>query len=435
MLDALVAELNARRGRGEGTPEAVRLIERAATPLDLEIADVEAGNAEALRLLAADWVLVSRAHIPRVARFLPADLLAVAGHEATSPLACRSRHWMQANGRLSPPVPEGRMRHDHVAALLAAQQEFFREESWAKQIAWRLGRVHQLSTARNDGNRRKRQAEADALLPAAAPFSGWVPAAVDAIRDVGVRSVIEALRVRRLEHRVRRPSALTDAVPQEVWDERSVLLAHQHRMHPDISALPRELFYDRAALLDANTIEGRDARLGWAFLEGAPGRRVWLDVEGVEERGVNHGEIDAMARLLAAWRDSEATRPRRDGRPWEVACLSFYNRQELAVRDMLRKLTGQPRAETRFELSRTTLSCSTVDRFQGREADVVLLSLRNTRRPGHLDSPNRLNVAITRARFLLVIVGHRRYFAERCPSEELTALAERTPILRMQSRA
>jgi superfamily I DNA and/or RNA helicase len=96
---------------------------------------------------------------------------------------------------------------------------------------------------------------------------------------------------------------------------------------------------------------------------------------------------------------------------------------------MLRRLTGQQRAETRFELRNTAIACGTVDRFQGREADLVLLSLRNTRRPGHLDSPNRLNVAITRARFMLIVIGNRRYFAERCPSEELTALAEKTPVL------
>ena len=64
----------------------------------------------------------------------------------------------------------------------------------------------------------------------------------------------------------------------------------------------------------------------------------------------------------------------------------------------------------------------------------IVLSLRNTRRPGHLDSPHRLNVAITRARFMLVVVGNRRYFAERCPSEELAALAEQTPVLAVGGR-
>ena len=160
----------------------------------------------------------------------------------------------------------------------------------------------------------------------------------------------------------------------------------------------------------------------------APARRVWVDVRGHEERGVNREEIDAMRRWLEAWRDHAEAHRRTDDRDWTVACLSFYNRQELGTRDMLRELTGMRRAETRFKLPNTAIACATVDRFQGREADLVLLSLRNTSRPGHMDSPNRLNVGITRARFLLVVFGHRGYFARNCPSEELNALAEATPL-------
>jgi len=133
------------------------------------------------------------------------------------------------------------------------------------------------------------------------------------------------------------------------------------------------------------------------------------------------------------WKRWASNNPRKDSRPWEVACLSFYNKQELAIRDMLRGITGQRSHETRFELPHTRLSCATVDRFQGREADLVLLSFRNVRRPGHADSPNRLNVAITRARFMLVLFGSQSYFA-RCPSQELTELAEQTSPLRLPNR-
>ena len=69
--------------------------------------------------------------------------------------------------------------------------------------------------------------------------------------------------------------------------------------------------------------------------------------------------------------------------------------------------------------------CGTVDRFQGREADLVLLSMRNTSRVGFLDSPNRLNVAVTRARQQLVVIGNAGYFA-RCGTGELEALARQT---------
>jgi superfamily I DNA and/or RNA helicase len=36
-----------------------------------------------------------------------------------------------------------------------------------------------------------------------------------------------------------------------------------------------------------------------------------------------------------------------------------------------------------------------VDKFQGHEADIVFLSMVQTKRVGFMDNPNRLNVAIT----------------------------------------
>jgi hypothetical protein len=52
----------------------------------------------------------------------------------------------------------------------------------------------------------------------------------------------------------------------------------------------------------------------------------------------------------------------------------------------------------------------------------------NTGRDGFLDSPNRLNVAITRARYQLVVVGHFQYFSEKTRSIELKGLASACSI-------
>jgi superfamily I DNA and/or RNA helicase len=57
----------------------------------------------------------------------------------------------------------------------------------------------------------------------------------------------------------------------------------------------------------------------------------------------------------------------------------------------------------------------TVERLQGAERDVLLFSV-TTSDPDHLDNPflnnpNRFNVAITRARHKLVVVGSAAFFA------------------------
>jgi DNA replication ATP-dependent helicase Dna2 len=61
----------------------------------------------------------------------------------------------------------------------------------------------------------------------------------------------------------------------------------------------------------------------------------------------------------------------------------------------------------------TQLSVDTVDRFQGGERPVIIMSFATTTRPevesqlrDHLTNPNRLNVALTRARRKLILVGN-----------------------------
>jgi hypothetical protein len=426
VLAALTAELHARRARGDATPEVVRIVGGKPGPGDLTIVALESGDPSALQILTADWILVPPGLRARVARFLPAGVLALSSPAEASAEAYRHARWHRLRGRFDRPVREQKDQHDTADELLTAQRKFLGEQTWAKQVAWRIGRVHQLSAAKNDRQRTSREDEVKALLPAVPQYERWVGPAIDDLCDVGIRSVIEALRVERSKHSARRSSALTEAIPPAVWAQRAVPLTYQHRMHPDIAAFPREHFYSGGALQDANTLDNRDDRVGWTFLPDAPKRRVWVDVEGREYRGTNPDEIVAMHSWLVAWEDFARANPRKDGRDWEVACLAFYNRQELAIRDMLRRFTGMNRAETRFAAANTSIACGTVDRFQGREADLVLLSLRNTTRPGHMDSPNRLNVGVTRARFFLAIFGRRRYFLQ-CPADELVALAEATP--------
>lgn len=91
--------------------------------------------------------------------------------------------------------------------------------------------------------------------------------------------------------------------------------------------------------------------------------------------------------------------------------------------EMLQRLSGTDQ-KSRFVIDNVEVRCGTVDRFQGREADLCFLAMRNTGRVGFLDSPNRLNVAVTRARQQLVIVGHHEYFEKRCRVPELESLAQ-----------
>jgi len=58
---------------------------------------------------------------------------------------------------------------------------------------------------------------------------------------------------------------------------------------------------------------------------------------------------------------------------------------------------------------------------------LVFLSFVRTRGIGFLDNPNRLNVALTRAKYQLVLVGYLENFKRKKSPEILRKLAEEIP--------
>jgi superfamily I DNA and/or RNA helicase len=207
-------------------------------------------------------------------------------------------------------------------------------------------------------------------------------------------------------------------------------------MNAEISEFSRNEFYNGEALKDANTISERNRNYPFGYRQGGK-RSVWLDVPSTINSGVNSNEIMAIKKILQEFIEWARQNPppkdnpnRDDKERWEVALLSPYQAQRRGLRDMVRSLTRM-QYETRFDLmemerpSNVMLVVNSSDRFQGQEADVVFLSLRNGSRIGFLDSPSRMNVAITRSRELRIIVGNHSYFSgERCYDPMLRNLAK-----------
>jgi DNA replication ATP-dependent helicase Dna2 len=98
----------------------------------------------------------------------------------------------------------------------------------------------------------------------------------------------------------------------------------------------------------------------------------------------------------------------------ETGVISPYRKQNNRIRQELQRRLGSVAEEIRVD---------TVDRFQGGERDIVLLSLvasNPTASIGALHADwRRMNVAISRARRKLILVGNRRTFvAPSTPEEE-----------------
>ncbi len=200
-------------------------------------------------------------------------------------------------------------------------------------------------------------------------------------------------------------------------------LTQQHRMHPIIARIVSHAFYD-----DKLTTEGAAEK---RFREAvAPLRSldpvklpdtpvVWIDMPWSQRkyrvkpgeaypRFVNHLEADAVLRILQRIKPAdEKLRP-------SLAVLAPYSRQVRKLSQMVgSKLHGELKNLNRFEAaSRDGGFCTTVDSFQGNEADCVVVSLvRNngygaTRAAlGFLADPRRMNVLMSRAKWKLVVVG------------------------------
>ncbi|HXT36825.1 MAG TPA: AAA domain-containing protein [Chloroflexota bacterium] len=167
-----------------------------------------------------------------------------------------------------------------------------------------------------------------------------------------------------------------------------VRLREQYRMHPAIARWPSDAFYDGALVAHASVTD-RVPRV----VAGSGGPLVDSDASVVlmDSGAVAAREVEGAARAVIALV--------RSGIPAaEVGVVAPFRRTAAAVR---RALAVDP--------ALAACTVDTVDRFQGgeREAMVVCLGLDGMARRGHdfVDDPRRLNVAMTRARAKLIVVG------------------------------
>ena len=312
-----------------------------------------------------------------------------------------------------------------------------REEvpAWERELGWRLVRLYEQRFGEGASAERLDR-EIRELLPAgegaAADGSPNGPTwkMIEQVRRVTLPSVLECLQLGfGRDAALQNESALQSGLPKSVLESRSVLLEYQERMHPEISAFPREVIYSGHALKDS---PGVGERRAWTY-PGYKHRSVWIDVRGkfVEGANTNREEARVVVAELRKFHEWARKNHRDDREPWEVAILGFYRGQVRAVRDELRRLTRQHTSQRYFALGRlptpeVRIQLCTVDRFQGHEADLVFLTFGNAHSTTFLESPNRLNVAITRARFQRVIVGNRNGMRN-SRGPVLKALAEQVP--------
>ncbi|KAL8046967.1 hypothetical protein ABFX02_08G208100 [Erythranthe guttata] len=192
--------------------------------------------------------------------------------------------------------------------------------------------------------------------------------------------------------------------------ERLVMLGHnkhllniQYRMHPSISLFPNNEFYGNRISDGPNV---RERAYEKRFIEEKIyGSFSFINItNGKEEFDNRHSrrnmvEVSAVAEIVSKlYKECKKSKKRV-----RVGCISPYKAQVFAIQESLRKANYSTDAKDLF-----SVNVRSVDGFQGGEEDIIIISTvrcNGNGLVGFLDNRQRANVALTRARHCLWILG------------------------------
>jgi uncharacterized protein len=197
--------------------------------------------------------------------------------------------------------------------------------------------------------------------------------------------------------------------------DRGIFLPETWRLAPSVCAFTSEVFYD-GKLRSRPGLEAQELRGNGEF----EGSGLWfVDVAHDGNRNFSVEEVDRVAAIVTRltapgshWIDRDGVAAQMTGA--DVLVVSPYNAQ---VVRLIERLEG------------TGAQVGTVDKFQGREAPVVLYSMATSRPEDaprgmeFLYSLNRLNVATSRARCAAIVVASPLLVEPECRTPRQMELA------------
>jgi len=190
----------------------------------------------------------------------------------------------------------------------------------------------------------------------------------------------------------------------------------QYRMNREIQDIPSRLFYD-GTLTASSEAAARRLRIGSVTADDPEIARitdpakpaVFVHVDGADTGKARAGEAAVVAKVVANLL--------RAGVPeHEIGIITPYRVQQALIRQHLSD-------------AHATASVDTVDRFQGGEREVIILSLaRADGVTSFLADKKRLNVSLSRARSKLIVIGHGTVLEEHPLFGSLLAGLERISV-------
>lgn len=179
------------------------------------------------------------------------------------------------------------------------------------------------------------------------------------------------------------------------------LLKLQYRMNDEIMRFSSEWFYggmlQSAPEVKYRSILDFDTPIEWINTEGLDCNEEFI---GENYGRINKSEAELSIEQLKGY-ITKIGRERFLDERIDVGMISPYKAQVQYLRRLVRN-------DAFFKPYRQAITINTVDGFQGQERDVILISLVRANEEGQIGFLNdlrRMNVAITRARMKLIILG------------------------------
>ncbi|GJQ11414.1 hypothetical protein GpartN1_g3205.t1 [Galdieria partita] len=191
-----------------------------------------------------------------------------------------------------------------------------------------------------------------------------------------------------------------------------IMLDTQYRMHPEISSFPNQYFYQGLLKNDVSVCDDNRSHVCHNDpLKPLLGPYAVVDIsDGKECRSSSSGsfyneiEADIVARIYKYFRykySPEEISQTNTSLERRVGILTPYRRQLLSLKQAFEE----------HNLSLKGIEIDSVDAFQGREKDWIILSCVRCsfeKGIGFVRDIRRMNVAITRAKYSLLIVGNMK---------------------------
>jgi len=231
-------------------------------------------------------------------------------------------------------------------------------------------------------------------------------------------------------------------------DSRFVQLDVQRRMHPDLACFISDMFYDsryqspeEPAFIKDKTLKLPRFNYAVTLIEVCPSQKQkHFEINLSRNKSLKLPQKTGYANLKEAkkvvevltgilmdesiFSEQEKLKKENDSTS-AIGIMAFYGGQVELIRRLIRNdkfLEAVESGSGQFLCKgKITVAVNSVDSFQGKECPVIILSFTRSnphKNIGFVDDANRLNVAMSRARKKLILIGDTATFTNRAKIED-----------------